>query len=154
MTEFKRGSIEMDFDSLKAVSGNGNVKNDYSTSTKKVYEKETVKADSQQAAESATVDKTKVSEKASDAGKYSQDDLYKGENFQQKMEQAIAEANKILKPTNKSFQYSVHDETHEIMIQVKDNDTGEVIKEIPSEESLDRVAKMRELAGIVIDEKR
>jgi flagellar protein FlaG len=142
----------MDFDSLKAVGGSGNVKSDYSTSTKKVYENETV--DVQKPSENATADKVKVSEKSSDAGKYSQDDLYKGANFQQKMEQAIAEANKILKPTNKSFSYSVHDETHEIMIQIKDNDTGEVLKEIPSEESLDRVAKMRELAGIVIDEKR
>jgi flagellar protein FlaG len=113
-----------------------------------------VKADVQKSSESTSTEKVKVSDKTSDGGKYNQDDLYKGVNFQQKMEQAISEANKILKPTNKSFSYSIHDETHEIMIQIKDNETGEVIKEIPSEESLDRVAKMRELAGIVIDEKR
>lgn len=144
----------MDFDSLKAVGGNGGVKSDFSTNAKKVYESETAKADVQATSASSNAGKVRVPEQASDAGKYNQDDLYKGENFQQKMEQAIAEANKILKPTNKSFTYSVHDETHEIMIKIKDNSTGEIIKEIPSEESLDRVAKMRELAGIVIDEKR
>jgi flagellar protein FlaG len=143
----------MDFDSLK-VTGRSSVKSDYSNT--KVYDN--VKSDSDYTKEMQTVgpEKVKAAEKSTqqDSSKYSEDDLYKGGNFQDKMSKAMEVANEMLKPANKSFSYSVHEETKEIMIQIKDDETGEVIKEIPSEESLDMVAKMRELAGIVVDEKR
>jgi flagellar protein FlaG len=89
-----------------------------------------------------------------ETNKYSDEDLYKGENFQNKMDKAIEVVNDMLEVVNKSFSYSIHEETKEVMISITDSKTGEVIKEIPSEESLDMIAKMRELAGIVIDEKR
>jgi flagellar protein FlaG len=151
--DFKRGSIKMDFDSLK-VTGRNSVKSDYSNN--KTYDN--VKSDSESSVKDTQLsgsEKVRTTEKAAqDTNKYSEDDLYKGENFQDKMGKAIDVANEMLKPANKSFSYSVHEETKEIMIQIKDDETGEVIKEIPSEESLDMVAKMRELAGIVVDEKR
>ncbi|MCX4317731.1 MAG: flagellar protein FlaG [Lachnospiraceae bacterium] len=39
-------------------------------------------------------------------------------------------------------------------MKVKDADTGEVIREIPAEETLKMVEKMWELAGILVDERR
>ena len=62
-------------------------------------------------------------------------------------------ANEKLKETTRQFSYSVHDKTNQIMIRIKDSD-GKVIKEIPSEESLDFYAKLQELSGILLDEKR
>ena len=44
--------------------------------------------------------------------------------------------------------------TKRITIKIKDKDTDEVIKEIPSEKALEMLAKAWELAGIMIDEKR
>jgi flagellar protein FlaG len=35
-----------------------------------------------------------------------------------------------------------------------DNDTKEIIREIPPEKTLDMISKMWELAGLVVDEKR
>jgi flagellar protein FlaG len=40
------------------------------------------------------------------------------------------------------------------MIKIIDKDTKEVIKELPPEETLDMIAKVWELAGIFVDEKR
>ncbi|HOM43782.1 MAG TPA: flagellar protein FlaG, partial [Bacillota bacterium] len=50
--------------------------------------------------------------------------------------------------------YSVHDVTKQIMVKVIDNKTQEVIKEFPPEKILDMVAKMWEVAGILVDERR
>ena len=39
-------------------------------------------------------------------------------------------------------------------IKIIDKDTKEVIKEVPPEKTLDMIAKVWELAGILIDERR
>lgn len=72
---------------------------------------------------------------------------------EKKIRQAIDEANQRARFTKKSFEYSVDDKTNRISITVRDQETDEVIKEIPSEETLNMLAKIWELAGIVVDEK-
>lgn len=67
---------------------------------------------------------------------------------------AIENANKAISLSNRRFEYSIHDKTNEIMIKVIDSDTDEVIREIPPEKILDIVAKMWEMAGLIVDEKR
>lgn len=67
---------------------------------------------------------------------------------------AIEKANKAIDGARKEFRFSIHEETHEIMVKVIDKDKGEVIREIPPEKILDIVAKMWEMAGIIVDEKR
>lgn len=72
---------------------------------------------------------------------------------EKKIKQAIDEANQRARFTKKSFEYAVDDKTNRISITVRDQETDEVIKEIPSEETLNMLAKIWELAGIVVDEK-
>ncbi len=67
---------------------------------------------------------------------------------------AVKDANKKLLGTDRYLSYSVHKRTRDIMIKIIDSTTNEVIKEIPPEKNLDAVAKMWELVGILIDEKR
>ncbi|MNR54844.1 flagellar protein FlaG [compost metagenome] len=66
---------------------------------------------------------------------------------------AIERANKALQGAMTSFEFSIHEKTHEIMVKVVDKESGETIREIPAEKTLDMVAKMWELAGIVVDKK-
>lgn len=66
---------------------------------------------------------------------------------------AIEKANKALNIRYTSLQFSIHEETREIMVKVIDQESGEVIREIPPEKILDAVAKMWELAGLIVDEK-
>lgn len=68
--------------------------------------------------------------------------------------EAIEKTNKAIEGTYCSFKYSVHDVTKQIMVKVIDNKTQEVIKEIPPEKILDMVAKIWEVAGIMVDERR
>lgn len=81
----------------------------------------------------------------------------KGETFSLGEEQLIAaieRANRALQGNFTSFEFSIHEGTKEIMVKVLNRDTGEVIREIPSEKVLDLVAKMWEMAGVFVDERR
>lgn len=67
---------------------------------------------------------------------------------------AVNTANESLKTHNRELKYSVHKETNTIMVKLIDSNTNETIKEMPPEKILDMVAKMWEMAGIFIDERR
>lgn len=68
--------------------------------------------------------------------------------------QSIEEANKRVHGSLTSLEFSIHEKTKEIMVKVKDQETGEVIRELPPEKVLDMIAGMLELAGLLIDERR
>ncbi|AUS28887.1 flagellar protein FlaG [Paenibacillus sp. P2(2022)] len=53
----------------------------------------------------------------------------------------------------KALEFSVHKETHAVMIKVMNKETGELIREVPPEKMLDVAAKMMELAGLIVDKK-
>lgn len=65
----------------------------------------------------------------------------------------IERALKAIQGPNTGFEMSVHKATNTISIKVLDKDTGEVIREIPPEKTLDLVAKFMEINGILIDER-
>jgi len=67
---------------------------------------------------------------------------------------AIERALKAMQGHTTSLEFSVHDRTKQIMVKVLDRDTGEIIREIPPEKTLDFVAKLWEMAGILVDERR
>ena len=67
---------------------------------------------------------------------------------------AIEKAKKAIIGAQTQLEFSIHEGTKEIMVKVINTDTKEVVREIPSEKILDMVAKMWELAGIMVDERR
>lgn len=67
------------------------------------------------------------------------------------MKQALSDINKQL--SNTECVFGVHDKTNRVMIQIVDKDTKEVIKEVPPEKTLDMIAKVWELAGLLVDER-
>ena len=66
----------------------------------------------------------------------------------------IEKANKAINGGSRSFEFSIHEANKEIVVKVIDKDTNEVIREIPNEKILDMVAKMWEMSGIFVDERR
>ena len=50
--------------------------------------------------------------------------------------------------------FGIHEATNRVTIKIVDKDTKEVIKELPPEKTLDMIAKVWEMAGILVDEKR
>lgn len=66
----------------------------------------------------------------------------------------IEKANMAISGANRTFEYSIHEATKQIMVKVIDSETNTVIREIPPEKILNLVAKFWEMAGIVVDERR
>lgn len=65
---------------------------------------------------------------------------------------SIEKLNKTLQIYNKHLKFSVHKESGRVMVQVINNDTGEVIREIPPKKILDMLAKIQEYVGLLVDE--
>jgi flagellar protein FlaG len=70
----------------------------------------------------------------------------------EKIKKAVEQLNKKMPHSEAIF--GIHDETNRVMIKIVDRDTKELIREYPPEETLDMIAKVWELAGILVDEKR
>ncbi|MBP1173373.1 flagellar protein FlaG [Paenibacillus sp. PvR133] len=71
-------------------------------------------------------------------------------------EEAVLELQKVIdaiQGPQKTFEISVHEKTHAIMIKVMNKETGDLIREVPPEKILDIAARMMEIAGIIIDKK-
>lgn len=69
------------------------------------------------------------------------------------LKRAVAEMNKKISNTNSEAIFGIHEKTDRITIKIVDKDTKEVMKEFPPEKTLDMIAKVWEIAGILVDEK-
>lgn len=67
---------------------------------------------------------------------------------------AVERANKVVSIANRRFEYSIHEETKQIMVKVIDVETEEIVREIPPEKILDLVATIWEMVGLIVDERR
>jgi uncharacterized FlaG/YvyC family protein len=59
----------------------------------------------------------------------------------------------LLRQKNTQLNFSVHEETDRVMVKITDQETGDVIREIPSKEFLDLAAKLQEMVGLMFDMK-
>nr|WP_240472897.1 flagellar protein FlaG [Paenibacillus sanguinis] len=66
---------------------------------------------------------------------------------------SIDKAIQALQGPETTVEISVHEKTNAIMIKVLNKSTGDIIREIPPEKTLEIVAKMMEFAGLIIDER-
>lgn len=70
----------------------------------------------------------------------------------EKVKKAVEQLNKSMSHSEAIF--GIHEKTNRLTIRIIDKDTKEVIRELPPEKTLDMIAKVWELAGILVDEKR
>ena len=71
----------------------------------------------------------------------------------EQLKKAIMEMNRRINNSNEEAVFGVHEDTNRIMIKIMDKETKEVIKEFPPEKTLDMIARIWEMAGILVDEK-
>lgn len=94
-------------------------------------------------------------EKGSSDGSTSQQQAAKNSQATpDQLKKMIEEMNKKINNSNEVAMFGIHEETNRIMIKIMDKDTKEVIKEFPPEKTLDMIAKLWEMAGILVDERR
>lgn len=68
------------------------------------------------------------------------------------LKKQVSDLNRRLNTTE--CQYGIHEETQRVTLKIVDKETKEVIKELPPEKTLEMIAKVWEMAGLLIDEKR
>ena len=78
-------------------------------------------------------------------------EVAKGANKIQ-IKKAVEDINK--KANNSEAVFGIHEETNRVTIKIVDKQTKEIIKEFPPEKTLDMIAKVWEMAGLMVDEKR
>ena len=110
-------------------------------------------------ADSAT---PKIDAMTAEVAKASESDTREENKEQQERENTKAENEAIKNAVDKLNKnmfnseavFGIHEGTNRVTIKIVDKDTKKVIKELPPEKTLDMIAKMWEMAGILVDEKR
>jgi len=108
-------------------------------------------ADSVQAVE--TVDRiTGVVENTQEKGQTNNGDQARDQQAtNEQIRKAVEKLNKSM-PNSEAI-FGIHEKTNRVTIKIVDKGTKEVIRELPPEKTLDMIAKVWELAGILVDER-
>lgn len=99
------------------------------------------------AAETTSLDTKQTSGEESDSPQSRSQDQRNAQ-----IKKAVEDINK--KANNSEAIFGIHEDTNRVMIKIVDKNTKKVIKELPPEKTLDMIAKVWELAGLMVDEKR
>lgn len=69
------------------------------------------------------------------------------------LNEAVDETNRIVFGDTDRFEFKIHEGTGRIHVKLVDNETDEVIREIPPEKILNLIANIWEMVGILVDER-
>lgn len=64
----------------------------------------------------------------------------------------VEQVNEYLSENNWSLKYYYHEAAHQMVARIVDNETNEVIREVPPKELLDLSARMEKFVGLILDE--
>ena len=95
---------------------------------------------------------TSVVENAQEKGQADSGEQGKEQPSQEQVRKAVEKLNRSMQ--NSEAVFGIHEDTNRVTIKIVDKSTKEVIKELPPEKTLDMIAKVWELAGILVDERR
>ncbi|PPD33260.1 MAG: flagellar biosynthesis protein FlaG [Methylomonas sp.] len=65
----------------------------------------------------------------------------------EEVKSATKEANSMLQAVNRNLEFKVDDSTSKVVVKIVDSKSGEVVRQIPSEEVLAFIKRMQELEG-------
>lgn len=121
-------------------------------------EKPETSAESSSVQAAEKVDKTiSVVENAQGKGQSAGQEQGKNQSQQtvtnEQIRKAVEQINKNM-ISNSEAVFGIHEGTNRVTIKIVDKSTKEVIKELPPEKTLDMIAKVWEMAGILVDERR
>lgn len=114
-----------------------------------------VETQSSTAQEAAQVDNTVsvVAEGQSKSNANSNSNEQQQQPSNEQLRRAVEQLNKNMVAHSEAV-FGIHEGTNRVTIKIVDKDTKEVLKELPPEKTLDMIAKVWEMAGILVDERR
>ncbi len=77
-----------------------------------------------------------------------------GQASNQQIREAVDKINHAAAQDQREAIFGIHEDTNRVTIKIVDKDTKEVIREYPPEKTLDMIARVWDMAGLFVDEKR
>ncbi len=71
----------------------------------------------------------------------------------EEVKQAAAELDKALQQQHSDLSVSVDETTGTMVVRITDNNTGEVVKQIPSKQLMDANVSMNKIVGLLFDDR-
>jgi flagellar protein FlaG len=71
----------------------------------------------------------------------------------EQLKEIVRGLNEFLQPSHTSLKFKLHDELKEYYVQIIDEKTNEVVREIPPKKLLDMYVTMMEFVGLMVDKK-
>lgn len=97
-----------------------------------------------------TIREIEPAEKA--ANQQAQQQVTQEQASPEQIKRAVEQLNK--KMSHSEAVFGIHEKTNRVTIKIIDKETKELIKELPPEKTLDMIARVWEMAGILVDERR
>lgn len=72
----------------------------------------------------------------------------------QELTNALDRINKTVRIFNRSIQFTEHEASGRLWVKVVDTETQKIVREIPPEEILEIMARIEEMVGLLVDERR
>lgn len=69
------------------------------------------------------------------------------------VDKLIQDVNEMRQGSTTHFEFKIHEKSGEVIVKLIDDETDEVVKEIPSEKMVELMSNLRELVGLCVDEK-
>ncbi|WP_370298989.1 flagellar protein FlaG [Pontibacterium sp.] len=70
----------------------------------------------------------------------------------EKLEAAIDRINEMMRDNQRSLNFSVDKGSEEVVVQVRDSETDQVVRQIPNEEALKFAESLDRMMGLIFDE--
>jgi flagellar protein FlaG len=69
------------------------------------------------------------------------------------IEESVEKLNEFIRPYVTSLQFSVDEDVGQVVVKIMDNETREVVKQIPSEEALELAKALDRIKGLFVQQK-
>lgn len=71
----------------------------------------------------------------------------------EEVEKAADKMNRLMGLFNKKLKFEIHEKSNRIVVKVIDQDSGEILSEIPPEKVIEMIDSVQESVGLLVDKK-
>lgn len=71
----------------------------------------------------------------------------------EQVEKAVEKLNRLMGIIDKRYEYSISEESHRLAVKIVDQQSGEVLAEIPSKRAMDILESFSQMAGLFFDKR-
>lgn len=69
------------------------------------------------------------------------------------VEQSVEKLNRLMGIIDKRYEYSIHENSHRLSVTIVDQNSGEILAEIPSKRALEILDSFSQMAGLFFDKR-